>query len=81
MIREVAKLWLAFVLGLTIGTLTAYGYYSDNPYEGISCGDCPKVFKDRPNRREECRACCSSQRPTDESRKNCLGECDKLPQP
>lgn len=77
--KKAAKMWLTFVLSLTIGALTAYGYYYHDPYEGLSCSDCPKVFQNKPNRQEECRACCSAKCETDSDRQNCLNQCDNIP--
>jgi len=79
--RKGAKILLTFFVGLVIGTLTAYGYYYHDPYEGIPCSDCPKAFNSRPNPREECKACCTARCERESERNNCFTQCDRLPQP
>lgn len=73
-------MWLIFALSLTIGALTAYGYYYHDPYQGVSCYDCPKVAKNKPNPKQECKICCGAKCEDTESREKCLTQCDSLPE-
>jgi hypothetical protein len=75
------KLCSVFALAVILGaaTNTAISYYYHDPYEGITCSDCPNAFKSKPNPREECRACCSAKCDMQQERDSCLNRCDQLP--
>ena len=83
------KLWkLCSIFALTVilgaATNTVLSYYYDNPYEGIPCSECPTSprIRNRPNPKEECKACCSSQCETQQERDTCLKRCEnEIPQP
>ena len=81
--RKLWKLWSIFTLAVILGATAnmVLSYYYHDLYEGIPCSDCPNAFKNRPNPREECKACCSAKCETQQEKDACLSRCDQLPRP